>query len=202
MRTSSVLLALPALSTAQQFPFLDPYIEQVKGFFAQASSTVSSSVSSVAPSSFSVPNPVASGAAKYADLKVERLTLDNHKSLFQQRTTAGIEEWMIFVTGGNGTCFGLCGHAETAWNESVALVAASPNPPRLAMVDCDADGVLCSAWALSPPAVLHFLLPQPLPDQSQPESDGPVYPRQPDEHYADADRQHPPAGEVQGETRV
>ncbi|KAK3117743.1 hypothetical protein LTR53_000553 [Teratosphaeriaceae sp. CCFEE 6253] len=164
MRASPLLLALPALGTAQQIPFLN----EIKSFFASASSTISASVSSAAPSSFSVPNPVASGAAAIASLKVERLTLANHETLFTPASTAGIDEWLIFVTGGNASCFGLCQHAETAWNESVALMSASSTPPKLAIVDCDTDAVLCAAWALSPPTVLHFLLPQPLPDQSKP----------------------------------
>ena len=76
---------------------------------------------------------------------------------------------MVFVTGGNKTCYGRCGRAEEAMNESVALMsAASSSPPNLAMLNCENDGVLCHAWALSPPSVLHILLPQPLADQSTP----------------------------------
>jgi hypothetical protein len=166
MRSSTILLALPALATAQQVPFLD----QVKGWFNKATESLSSAMPA-APSADSIPDPVASGAAKVADIKVERLTLENHESLLKPgaaTATPGIEDWMIFVTGGNKTCFGLCGHAETAWNESVALIAASPTQPNLAMLDCETDGVLCNAWAASPPQVFHIQLPQPLPDQSTP----------------------------------
>ncbi|KAK5119299.1 hypothetical protein LTR85_007655 [Meristemomyces frigidus] len=166
MRTSPLLLALPALATAQQqIPFLD----QVKGWFAAASSSISSAAPS-APSA-SIPDPIASGAAKIADLKVERLTLENYKDLLKPGAaiaSPGIEEWMVFVTGGNKTCFGRCGKAETAWNESVPLISTSSTPPSLAMLDCETDGVLCNAWAMSPPSVIHMLLPQPLPDQSTP----------------------------------
>lgn len=166
MRTSPALLALPALATAQQIPFLD----QVKGFFAKASESLSSAIPS-APSSISIPNPVASGAAKIADLNVARLTLDNHKDLLKPgaaTASPGVEEWMVFVTGGNKTCYGMCTSVEVAWNESVPLIAASSAPPHLAMLDCETDGVLCHAWAMSPPTVLHMLLPQPLADQSTP----------------------------------
>lgn len=166
MRTSSLLLALPALATAQQIAFVD----QLKGWFAKASSTISSAIPSAA-SSISVPDPVASGAAKVASIKVEHITLENYKSVLQPgaaTASPGIEEWMIFITGGNKTCYGLCGYSEKAWNESVALLAASPSPPHLGMLDCETEGVLCHAWFVAPPLVMHVLLPQPLSDQSTP----------------------------------
>lgn len=165
MRTSTVALALPALACAQQIPLMD----QVKGWFAKASESISSVLPS-APSSISVPNPVASGAAKVANLKVERLTLDNYEALLKPgaaTASPGSEEWMIMVTGGNKTCLGMCTVAETAWNESVPLISVSPSAPHLAMLDCETNGVLCNAWAVGPPMVMHMLLPQPLPDQSQ-----------------------------------
>ena len=169
MRTSPLLLALPAFSTAQQLPFVD----QVKGWFAKASESISSAIpSSIAsPPSISIPNPVASGAAKIASLKVQPLTLANYNEVLKPggaTASPGIEEWMVFVTGGNKTCYGRCTRAEEAWNESVALISASTSPPNLAMLNCEADPVLCNAWAVGPPSVLHLLLPQPLPDQSTP----------------------------------
>ncbi|KAK5131129.1 hypothetical protein LTR08_001277 [Meristemomyces frigidus] len=174
MRTSPLMLVLPALATAQQqFPFADqinPFVDQVKGWFGQVSASVSSSAPAI-PTSISIPDPVASGAAKYADLKVERLTLANHKDVLKPgaaTASPGLEEWMIYVTGGNKTCYGRCGRAETAWNESLALMAASRSPPSLAMLDCETDGVLCHAWAVSPPQLIHMMLPQPLLDQSTP----------------------------------
>lgn len=166
MRTSNLLLVLPALATAQQVPFLD----QVKGWFAKASESISSVIPSSVPS-VSVPNPVASGAAEVARLNVQRLTLGNYKDVLKPgaaTASPGVEEWMVFVTGGNKTCYGFCGRAEQAWNESVALVSASSTPPNLALLDCDADNVLCQAWAISPPQVVHILVPQPLADQSTP----------------------------------
>jgi hypothetical protein len=77
---------------------------------------------------------------------------------------------MVFVTGGNATCFGLCKPSEQAFNGSVALLSATPNPPNLAYLNCERDGVLCNAWGVSPPRVLHIQLPQPLADQSTPAS--------------------------------
>ena len=165
MRTSTLLVALPALTAAQQVPFLD----QVKGWFAKASESITS-VASSAPS-ISIPNPVASGAAKIAELKVTHLDKDNYRDVLKPgaaTASPGIEEWMIMVTGSNKTCFGQCTRAELAFNESVALVSASTSPPNLGLLDCEKESVLCNAWAVGPPAILHFLLPQPLSDQSTP----------------------------------
>jgi hypothetical protein len=168
MRASTVLLALPALSVAQQIPILDNVVGQVKGWFAQASETASSAIPA-APSS--IPNPVDAATAKIADIQVPTLTLANHKELIKPGTASsstGSEDWMVFVTGGNATCFGLCKRPEEAFNGSVALLSATPNPPNLAYLNCDQDGVLCNAWGVSPPRVLHIQLPQPLADQSTP----------------------------------
>jgi len=164
MRASAALLALPALATAQQMQI--PFLDEIKGFFNKASSSISSAV----PSAPSI-NPVAASAAKFAELNVQRLTLSNWDSVLKPgaaTASPGIEEWMVMITGGNKTCYGRCQRAEEAWNESVALVSASPTAPSLAMLNCETDGVLCSAWALSPPTVMHVQLPQPLADQSTP----------------------------------
>ena len=109
MRASTALLALPALGAAQQFPLVD----QIKGFFAKASDSVSSAVPAAASSAAAgvqdIPNPVAAGTAKIAEVNVQRLTLDNHKDVLKPgaaTASPGIEEWMIFATGGNKTCYG------------------------------------------------------------------------------------------------
>ncbi|KAH9825777.1 hypothetical protein Tdes44962_MAKER03988 [Teratosphaeria destructans] len=166
MRTST-LLALPALVAAQQ---QIPLLDQVKGWFAKAADSLSAAIPS-APSAASVPNPVASGAAKVASLKVQPLTIDNYDSILQPgaaTASPGTEPWMVFVTGGNKTCYGACERAETQWNESVALLSASPKRPNLALLDCEVEGPLCHAWFASPPSVLYIELPQPQPDQSTP----------------------------------
>ncbi|KAK3721832.1 hypothetical protein LTR37_002998 [Vermiconidia calcicola] len=157
MRTPHIFLALPALSVAQQqFPLVD----QVKGWFAKASDSITS-----------VTNPVAAGAAKVADSRVQPLTVANYKDVLRPgaaTASPGIEEWMVFVTGGNKTCYGQCARAETAFNEAVVLISASSSPPNLALLDCENEPVLCNAWVVGPPNVLHFLIPQPLADQSTP----------------------------------
>ena len=168
MRVTPLILALPALAAAaeQQIPILD----QVKGWFSKATVAASSYASSV-PAASSVPNPVNAAASVVADGFVERLTLENHRELLKPGSATanpGIEEWMLFVTGGNKSCLGRCGHAEAEWNRSVARLSASRNAPHLAMLDCEAQPVLCNAWALGAPSIVHMLLPQPLADQSTP----------------------------------
>jgi hypothetical protein len=171
MRASTIVLALPALAAAQQ---QIPIIDQVKGWFAKATESFGAAVSSASESvSVNVPNPIASGAAKAAELKVQEISVENYKQTVQPNSpsaSTGIETWMVYVTGGNKTCYGMCGTADTAFNESVVLLAASPNPPSLARLNCETDGVLCHAWHASPPQILYMQLPQPLADQSTPSS--------------------------------
>ena len=164
MRLSTVVLALPAIAAAEQVPLMD----QVKGWFNKATQAISQTVPSV--SNVPVANPVDAAAAKAAEYAVERVTLENHKQVLAAGAhgASGIDNVMLFVTGGNKTCFGLCGHAEAEWNKSAAIVAASSDAPRLAVIDCESEPVLCNAWALGPPSVAYMLLPQPLPDQSTP----------------------------------
>nr|POE54153.1 hypothetical protein CFP56_63456 [Quercus suber] len=168
MRTSPFLLALPGLATAaEQVPLLDHF----KGWFARATDSLSSALPQAPSSVPSVPNPVVAAGAAAAGLSVQPLTKDNYAQLLVPGATTaspGIEEWMVFVTGGNKTCFGLCSRAETAWNESTALLAATPSSPKLALLNCEREGQLCAGWAASPPSVLYMHLPQPLPDQSTP----------------------------------
>jgi hypothetical protein len=171
MRASTIVLALPALAAAQQ---QIPIVDQVKGWFAKATESLGAAVSSASESiSVSVPNPVASGAAAVSALKVENVGLENYNEVLRPNSptaSTGIDNWMMLVTGGNKTCMGTCTKAETAFNESVALLAATPNPPHLAMLNCETDPVLCHAWVVNPPSIVYMQLPQPLADQSTPAS--------------------------------
>lgn len=166
MRFSPALIALPALASAQQ---QIPLVDQVKGWFAKATDAASSFASSVPTPS--IVNPVDVAASSISDAATEKLTLENYQKILRPgaaTASPGIEEWMVFITGGNKTCFGLCEHSEKEWNRSVPLLQASKNAPNLAYLDCESEPVLCNAWAAGPPTVLHLLLPQPLPDQSTP----------------------------------
>ena len=104
------LLFLPILATAQsQVPVLD----QVKGWFGKAQSYVQSAVPPV------VTSPIDIGASKVAAISVSPITLDNWREVLKPSASAKgteAEEWMIYVTGANKTCYGLCARADTAWN--------------------------------------------------------------------------------------
>lgn len=169
MRYELSLLALPALAAAQQ---QIPLMDQVKGWYAKASEAASQYIPSPPPPP-SVPsfNPVDAGAAAVAGAAVKTLTVENYKDVLAAggaTSSPGVEEWMVFVTGGNKTCFGLCGHAESQWNRSVPLLEASKNAPHLGWLNCESETALCNAWAIACPSVIHMLIPQPLPDQSMP----------------------------------
>ncbi|XPS71939.1 Aminoacyl-tRNA hydrolase [Ascochyta lentis] len=163
--SSSVVLALPALAVAeQQIPLLD----KVKGFFNQATA----SVASVIPSAPSVPSaPVEAAAAKAAAVVQYNLTLENWKEVLTVDPTVSApatQEWLIFVTGGNSTCYGFCGPAEKAWNASVPVIAAQPSSPKLGFIDCERENILCNSWSVGAPSLIKFRIPKPLADQSAP----------------------------------
>jgi hypothetical protein len=117
--SSSLLLALPALAVAEeQIPLLD----KVKGFFNKATAAVSSSIPSM-PSA-PVDSATDKAAAKAAAAVQYPLTLENWKEVLTVDPTVSpptTQDWLIFATGGNSTCFGLCGNATKAWNVRIAL---------------------------------------------------------------------------------
>ncbi|KAK8220457.1 hypothetical protein IWZ00DRAFT_485313 [Phyllosticta capitalensis] len=162
MRVSSALLvALPALALAEDQV---PLVDKVKGWFNQAQSYVSTAIPAAA-------TPVEAAASKIAETAVANLTLENWRQTINSSASAsaaGPQEWMIYVTGGNKTCFGLCGNTTAAWNKSVPLLAAAPSAPNLAVIDCETENILCNSWAASPPSIVHIQVPAPLPDQSAP----------------------------------
>jgi len=164
MRYSSALLALPALSLAQeQVPFAD----KIRGWFNKAQEFIPTSVPSI------IPETVDAGASKVAQQYVHSLNLTNWKNIIKPSADAqkaGPDEWLIFLTGGNQTCYGLCGNVTQEWNKSVALLEATASPPKLAIIDCEKEQVFCNSWVASPPSVVHILLPKPLADQSKPET--------------------------------
>lgn len=96
-------------------------MDRVKGFFNKAQSIVSSAVPSV-------PSPADAGASKVAEVVVSPLTLENWKSVLAPSAASAVkgepEHWMVYINGGNKTCYGLCGNATKAWNVSgISLVA-------------------------------------------------------------------------------
>ena len=153
--STSFLLALPVLVAAQQ---QKPLGENLQAWFDKAKSYIPGS-------------PLGAGAARVAAKNVTPLTKDNWAEKLKPTTSnpsKGPETWMVFVSGGNKTCYGLCAGVETAWNESAAIFAADPTAPHLGYIDCDTNAILCSIWAAGPPAIWYFLLPIAGKDQSTP----------------------------------
>jgi hypothetical protein len=114
--SSTLLLALPAIAVAEeQIPLLD----KVKGFFNKATAAVSSSIPAVPSAPI---NAATNKAASKAAAAIQHpITLENWKEVLTVDPTASpptTQDWLIFITGGNSTCFGLCGNATKAWNVS------------------------------------------------------------------------------------
>jgi len=164
--SSGLVLALPALAVAdEQIPLLD----KVKGFFNKATAAVSASISSM-PSA-PVDTATSKVAAKVAEVIQYPITLENWKDVMTVDATASpstTQDWLVFTTGGNNTCFGLCGNVTTAWNASLPFIAAMPNAPKFAYLDCETEGVLCNSWSVGAPSLYYFQIPKPLADQSAP----------------------------------
>ncbi|KAH7117042.1 hypothetical protein B0J11DRAFT_561303 [Dendryphion nanum] len=160
--SSSLVLALPALALAQdQIPLLD----QAKGWFNKLTNAVTSAVPAV-PSS-----PLQAGAEKVAESVQHHLTVENWKDIVTVDPTASApttQDWIVYINGGNTTCYGMCGNTTKAWNQAATLLAAKPNAPKLATINCDEQPVLCNAWSVGPPSLYYFNIPKPLADQSAP----------------------------------
>jgi len=111
---ATTALVLPALTVAaQQVPLLD----RIKGYLSQATAAVSSAIPSM-PSS-PVEAAKNNATASVASVVQHPLTLENWKEVLTVDLTASppaTQDWLIFSTGGNATCFGLCGNATKAWN--------------------------------------------------------------------------------------
>jgi hypothetical protein len=164
--SSSILLALPVIAVAEeQVPILD----KVKGFFSKATAAVSSAIPAVPSAPLNAATNKA--AAKAADAIQHTLTLENWKQVLTVDPTASpptTQDWLIFITGGNSSCFGLCGNATKAWNASLPLFAAKSNAPKFAYLDCETENILCNSWSVGAPALYYFQIPKPLADQSAP----------------------------------
>ena len=112
MRFSSALVfALPALSLAEQQV---PLFDKLKGYLNKATAAVSSAVPS-APFNAAAQK----AASKAAEAIQYPLTMQNWKEVLTVDPTVSVpttQDWLVFVTGGNDTCFGMCGNVTMAWN--------------------------------------------------------------------------------------
>ncbi len=103
----SPLLLLPLLVAADQ----NPLVGKAYGLFDQAKAYVAGAAESLPD----LPNPIDAGASKVAGRVVERINIRNWQRKLAPKPD-GEEEWMIYLTGGNKSCFGKCGPMNTVWN--------------------------------------------------------------------------------------
>ena len=157
MRLATPILSLLALRTAAAQEQV-PIFEKFGSWFEQAKSYIPSAAT----------NPVQGASSAVAAHAVQPLTTQNWQSVLthSKLAEAGIESWMVYITGGNKTCGGRCGALDAAFNETAALLAAAPSPPKLARLDCDASPVLCTTWFTGPPAIWYVRLPVPAAEQT------------------------------------
>lgn len=97
------LLLLPLLVAADQAALTD----KAAAWFEKAKEYIPGNV----------PNPVEAGAAKFAEHKVERINIRNWERKLSPKPDTE-EEWLVYMTGGNKTCFGRCDAVDVVWNVS------------------------------------------------------------------------------------
>jgi hypothetical protein len=117
MRFFSTLLLLPAVAAAQQQV---PLLDQVQGWIEKAKSLLPSA----APAAEAPVEPVVTGkgTGKVTNKEVTAFNIENWASSLAPvapGSSKGPQDWLVFVTGGNKTCFGRCEKAEKAWNVSI-----------------------------------------------------------------------------------
>ena len=120
MRLIHLLPLLPAIAAAsKQIPLGD----SVQGWFDKAKSFVSSGAN---------PAPVENTAEAVTDADVSYLNITNWQSVLAPKSKP--EDWMIFITGGNKTCFGRCEQAEKAFNVRHLIERSRRRPLSVRMI--------------------------------------------------------------------
>lgn len=157
MRFTPFIAILPALAAAQEQV---PLGDRVQGWFNKAKNYLPTATPVV---------PVEKVVEQKVQEKVVTpVNLTNWQATLEPSGAA--QEWLVFVTGGNKTCFGRCERANKAFNESVLLFSADPTAPNLGYLDCEANQVLCSAWVAGAPSLWHFQVPQAQEGPERPET--------------------------------
>ncbi|KAJ5669453.1 hypothetical protein N7462_010523 [Penicillium macrosclerotiorum] len=168
MRFTSLITLLPALALAQEQV---PLADRVQGWFNKAKAYVPTAVPA---------DPIEKMAEKVAEKRVTDVTMQNWQSILTPAEQE--QDWLVFVTGGNKTCFGRCEHAEKAFKvsltrlmdhiegknltislrsqESVLLFSADPTAPNLGLLNCEEERVLCATWSAGAPSVFYYQVPQ------------------------------------------
>ncbi|KAI9038908.1 uncharacterized protein KD926_010122 [Aspergillus affinis] len=148
MRFIQLLPVLPALAAAQEQV---PIGDRVQGWFNKAKSYLPTAT------------PVIPHVEKVVEQKLQEkvvtnFNLSNWQTLLEPASDP--QNWLLYITGGNKTCFGRCDQADKSFNESVLLFSADPTAPNLGRLDCESNQVLCSIWSAGAPSVWHFQVPQ------------------------------------------
>jgi hypothetical protein len=118
------LLALSGAATAQQPGVMEKMSAWTSNFGTQIFNAF--------------PYGLDAGASAVAAQVVQPLNMQNWKAHLWPKSPP--EEWMVFMTGGNKTCFGRCGHAEATWNVCLCLFLLLKEYAR---------GVLCCSKVLT-----------------------------------------------------
>lgn len=105
--TFSLLLPLVPLALADNYPPYQRLFDNVKDRFDRIKEFIPSNI----------PDPLDAGASLVAGQKVERINIRNFQRKLSPKLD-GEEEWMIYFTGGNKSCFGRCGPVDLVWNVS------------------------------------------------------------------------------------
>lgn len=119
MRLSSSLLFLPALVAAQQQV---PLQEQLQGWFDKAKSYLPTNVPSAAAPAYAPAAEPAKPPPVLSEKPVTPMTISTWQSVLapvEPGTPGTQREWLVFITGGNKTCFGHCLRADEAFTVSV-----------------------------------------------------------------------------------
>ncbi|KAL5343719.1 hypothetical protein BJX70DRAFT_120953 [Aspergillus crustosus] len=151
MRFIPLLTLLPALAVAQEQV---PLADRVQGWFDKAKSYLPTATPVIPV----VEKVIESPKKVIQEKAVTPFNASNWASLLEPVSKP--HDWLVFVTGGNKTCFGRCGKAEESFNESVLLFATDPTSPNLGYLDCESNQPLCSAWSAGAPSVWYFKVPQ------------------------------------------
>ena len=160
MRLTAPLLSLCALApTTLAQGDQHPIFEKFNSWVSTAKSYI--------PSPDAAKHPAQASSASIAAHTIHPITTHNWRTVLNryqlpaEQTGGGeIENWMVQITGGNKTCGpGRCESLDAMFNETAALLSATPHPPRLGRVDCDASPVLCTTWFVGPPAIWYVRLP-------------------------------------------
>ncbi|KAL3479845.1 hypothetical protein BJX99DRAFT_221316 [Aspergillus californicus] len=151
MRFIPIIALLPALAVAQEQV---PLADRVQGWFDKAKSYLPTATPVI---------PVAEKVVDVPKKAIQRkdvtpIDATNWQSILEPASDA--QDWLVFITGGNKTCFGRCGQAEKSFNESTLLFAADPTSPSLGYLDCESNQLLCSAWSAGAPSVWWFKVPE------------------------------------------